>query len=189
MPAFDPARVMEPALLSTIQRYSEGDRRIYIMAHFNHPRELTAEAQQSMLALQKANAMTVNQTPLIRGVNDDPSVLSELFEKLSFIGVPPYYVFQCRPTLGNRTFSVPVERAFQIFDEARNRCTAGLAKTARFAMSHESGKVEVVGLSEEHIYLRYQHSPDPANRARFFRCKRNPEAHWLDDYDVTTDGW
>ena len=82
------------------------------MTHFNHLRELTDYAVESIHLLQKAGGITVNQTPLIRGVNDTPEILSELFRKLSFIGVPPYYVFQCRPTLGNYTYTMPLEKAY-----------------------------------------------------------------------------
>ena len=59
----------------------------------------------------------VHQTPLIKGVNDDPLVLNELLNEMSYLGVTPYYVFQCRPTSGNRTFAVPLERAFEIFGD------------------------------------------------------------------------
>ena len=101
MPAFNPMRITEDAsLLEMISKYSTDDKRIYIMAHFNHPRELTDVAIAGLGLLQRAGAVTVNQTPLIAGINDDPQVLSELFNKLSYIGVPPYYVFQCRPTPG-----------------------------------------------------------------------------------------
>ena len=69
------------------------------------------------------------------------SFSADLFSKLSFIGVPPYYVFLCRPTLGNETYSVPVEWGYEIFEKSRTLCS-GLAKRARLVMSHESGKIE-----------------------------------------------
>jgi lysine 2,3-aminomutase len=188
MPAFSPARILDdPSLLEMIERYSTARGKLYIMAHFNHPRELTAPAVEGLLSLQRAGATTVNQTPLIRGVNDDPAVLAELFNRLSFIGVPPYYVFQCRPTLGNHLYSVPLEESYEIFLRAQGMCS-GLAKRARFVMSHSTGKVEVVGLTPEHVCLRYHQAPDPANAGRFFLLKRNPASHWLDDYEEVARG-
>jgi KamA family protein len=182
MPAFSPARILnDPSLAEMISKHSAADRKIYIMAHFNHPRELTSATIEAMLTLQKAGAITVNQTPLIRGINDRPDTLAELFNRLSFIGVPPYYVFQCRPTLGNKTFSAPVEEAYEIFQRAQGMCS-GLAKRARFVMSHSSGKVEVVGLTSEQIYMRYHQSADAKDAGRFFALDRNREARWLDDY-------
>ncbi|MCK5738560.1 KamA family radical SAM protein, partial [bacterium] len=103
LPAFNPYRILnDPDLLALIHQFSTPEKRIYIMAHFTHPRELTDVAIAALDALRKANAEIVNQCPIIHGVNDSPEVLSELFNKLSYLGVPPYYIFQCRPTLGNK---------------------------------------------------------------------------------------
>ena len=99
MPAFDPYRIInDPSLLEMLGKYSLADRRIFIMTHFNHPRELTEPALLALQMLQKAGAITVNQTPLIRGVNDKAEVIAEFFSKLSYNGVVPYYLFICRPT-------------------------------------------------------------------------------------------
>ena len=151
------------------------------MAHFNHPRELTDYAVECIHLLQQAGGITANQTPLIRGVNDTPDILSDLFRKLSFIGAPPYYVFQCRPTLGNKTYTVPLERAYEIFEQARMRCS-GLGKRARFVMSHSTGKIEVVGKTEQQIFMRYHRAANPEEKAKFMVFDCNPEAYWFDDY-------
>ncbi|HXD34588.1 MAG TPA: KamA family radical SAM protein [Pyrinomonadaceae bacterium] len=182
MPAFNPARIIDDEqLLEMIGRYSMPLKRIYIMGHFNHPRELTKAARKSLQLLFKAGAVVVNQTPLIRGVNSDPVTLSDLFNELSHLGVPSYYVFQCRPTIGNRTYAVPIEEAFAIFVKAQSRCS-GLASSARFVMSHESGKVEVTGLTEQHIFMRYHRAANPQTHGRCLVFNRKPTAHWLDDY-------
>jgi L-lysine 2,3-aminomutase len=152
------------------------------MVHINHPAELTDVAVEGLGLLQKAGAVTVNQTPIIAGVNDDPAVLSELFNKLSYIGVTPYYVFQCRPTQGNRTFSVPVERSYEIFEQAR-ASSSGLAKRARLVMSHSTGKVETVGLTDTHIFFKYIRAHCDSDNSRFLVFERNPNAYWFDDYE------
>ncbi len=183
IPAFNPFRILDdPALLEMFRRYSKNEKKIYVIAHFNHPRELTPQAVRAMNLLQEAGVMTVNQTPLLKGINDDPETLGELFNRLSYIGVPPYYVFQCRPTLGNKMFSVPVEEGFEIFEQARMQ-GSGLAKRARYVMSHATGKIEVVGLTEELIFMRYHRAANPEEKARFLVLRRNPQAHWFDDYE------
>jgi len=185
MPAFSPARILnDPSLLEMIQRYTTNTKKIYIMLHFNHSRELVDASIEGINRLQKAGAITVNQTPLIRGINDDPIVLSKLFDQMSFIGVPSYYVFQCRPTLGNKSYSVPLEEAYEIFLGSLTR-GSGLAKRARFVMSHATGKIEVVGMTGEYIFFRYHQSADPENSSLFMFFKRNPNAHWFDDYEET----
>jgi lysine 2,3-aminomutase len=183
MPAFSPARFLNDAALpKMIERYSTGSKKIYVMAHYNHPRELTPSSVAALNLLQAAGAVTVNQTPIIRGVNDKPEVLLELFNLLSFIGVPPYYVFQCRPTLGNKPYAIPVEEAFDIFTEAQAHCS-GLAKRARFVMSHAVGKIETLGKTDEHILMRYHRAADVSKNGQLLILRRNPAAVWLDDYD------
>ncbi len=182
IPAFNPFRIInDPSLLEMITKYTTLDKKIYIMAHFNHPRELTPKAIEGLDLLMKAGAIIVNQTPMIRGVNDDHKVLAELFSQLSFLGVPPYYVFLCRPTMGNETYSVPVEKGYQIFEHARTLCS-GLGKRARLVMSHETGKVEVVGMTEAQIFFKYIRAVVDENGAKFMAFNKNPEALWLDDY-------
>ena len=182
IPAFNPYRILnDPSLPEMLSKYSLDTKKIYVMAHFNHPKELTEQSIKAMTILQKHGVVTVNQTPILRGVNDNVDTLCELFEKLSYMGVPPYYVFQCRPTQGNEMFSLPVEEAYERFEKAQSMAS-GLAKRARFVMSHHTGKVEVVGLSEEHIFMRYHRTPENSNKNGIMVFSRNPQAFWLDDY-------
>lgn len=180
MPAFNPFRVLEdPELQDVFRTYSKPDKQIYIMAHFDHPRELTPEAREGLAALRACGVTCVNQCPMIRGINDDPDTLAELFRTLSYIGVPQYYVFQGRPTAGNEPYEVPLVRGWQTFNDALTR-ESGLAGRARYSMSHASGKVEVQAVDERHIYLRYHRSKYPENTGRFFVCHRDDHASWLD---------
>ncbi|MBD3391378.1 MAG: KamA family radical SAM protein [Chitinivibrionales bacterium] len=186
IPAFNPHRILEdPSLLDMIRAYSTNRKRIYFMVHFNHPRELTDYAIKAVRLLQEAGAVVTNQTPLLRGVNDDPVVLAELLRTLSFCGIPPYYVFQGRPTEGNHHFAIPVERSWEIFEQARALCS-GLAKRARLVMSHSTGKIEVLGKTDGHVYMRYHRAADPEEKARFMVLESNPDAYWFDDYDQIT---
>ena len=187
MPAFYPMRItQDPSLLEMIKKYSTKDKRIYMMLHFNHPRELTPEAVSSLNMLRSAGALTVNQTPMIRGVNDDPETLAELFRALSFVGVPPYYIFQCRPVVGNEMYAVKVEQAFELFEEAKS-LVSGLAKRARFTMSHETGKIEVVGKRGGYTYFKYHQAVNRDDFNRLIVCESNPNAYWFDDYEPISD--
>jgi KamA family protein len=187
MPAFDPWRILDDEeLQAVLSRHSTPHKRIYVMAHFDHPRELTEPAVEGLDRLLRCGAITVNQCPLIRGVNDDPEVLAELFRKLSFIGCPPYYVFQGRPTAGNLPYQVPLVRAWGIFKEAMRR-GSGLARRARFVMSHATGKVEVLAVDDRYIYTRYHRAKDDELRGRFLIYHRNDAAYWLDDLDPVED--
>jgi lysine 2,3-aminomutase len=181
IPAFNPYRIIDDAdLMPMLSRYSTRQKRIYLMAHFNVAQELTDRAVLAMDLLQKAGVTIVNQTPIVRGINDKPEQLAELIRRLSFIGVPPYYFFQCRPTEGNRPYIMPIVETYMAFVNAKKN-VSGLAKRARLVMSHASGKVEMVGLTEEFMYMRYHRAKDPADEERFMVFHRDDEAYWLDE--------
>ena len=169
-------------LLSAFRSYSTLEQRIYLMAHFDHPRELTDEAVAGIDACIRNGVICVNQCPLVKGVNDNPDVLAELFGKLSYIGCPPYYLFQGRPTAGNEPYEVPIVQGWEIFQKAL-RNGSGLARRARFCMSHESGKIEVLAVDHKHIYLRYHQAKNTGDLGRFFVCHRDDSAYWLDQLE------
>ena len=184
MPAFDPYRVLrDPDLQAAFRKYSTPTQRIYLMAHFDHPRELTDLAIEGIDTCIRNGVICVNQCPLIRGINDDPRVLAEMYAKLSYIGCPPYYLFQGRPTAGNEPYEVPLVQGWSVFQQALTR-GSGLARRARYCMSHETGKVEVLGIDAEHVYLRYHQAKFPGDLGRFFIRRRNDEAYWLDQLEV-----
>ncbi|HUU17566.1 MAG TPA: KamA family radical SAM protein [Sedimentisphaerales bacterium] len=183
IPAFNPYRIIEdPTLLEMIKKYSTKQKKIYVMSHFVHPRELTEVAVKSVNLLQEAGALLANQTPLIRGLNDDPRVMAELLARLSFIGAVPYYIFQCRPATGNKAYTVPIEEGYEILEQAKS-LVSGLAKRARYVMSHATGKIEVLGKTKEFVYLKYHRAADDKDSGRFLIFKSNPNAYWFDDYD------
>jgi len=93
-----------------------------------------------------------------------------------------YYLFQGRPTAGNEPYEIPIVRGWEIFTEAL-RHGSGLARRARFVMSHETGKIEILAVDEKHIYLRYHRAKDPALRGQFMIYNRNDEAYWLDELE------
>ncbi len=181
MPAFNPYRIIsDPELPAMLLRYSTREKRIYLMVHFNHPQELSDTALQGLDMLMKSGVVLTNQSPIIRGLNDDPDVLAELMRKLSFVGIPPYYFFQCRPTEGNEPFELSLTDAYAALEEAKKQ-VSGLAKRARLVMSHESGKIEMVGLTAHHIYLRYHRARNPLDEGHFMMFHRDDDAYWLDD--------
>lgn len=187
MPVFNPYRIIEdPSLPEMIQRYSLPDRKIYIMTHFTHPREMTDTALEGIALLQKAGAILTNQCPLIRGVNDNPEILADLLRHASFAGIVPYYLFQCRPALGNFAYTVPIEEGYRIFEAAKAK-VSGLAKRLRYVMSHSTGKIEILAVTDENAIFKYQRAAHNADSGRVIVCKSNPAACWLDDYEELQD--
>lgn len=185
VPVFLPARITsDPGLLDVLSRHSRGDRRLYIVTHVDHPRELTAEALQAIERLTEAGVVLVNQAVLLRRVNDNPETLRDLFSRLAEVGVAPYYLFQCRPVTGSLHSRVPLARGYAIVEAAKRGCS-GLAKRLRYAMSHYSGKLEIVGVEGEalqrRIYLKYHQARDPRDEGRFFSRPLPADAAWFDE--------
>jgi lysine 2,3-aminomutase len=110
------------SLVAMLRRYHP----LYVNTHFNHPAELTPEARDACERLADAGIPVGNQTVLLRGVNDDPAVLAELFRGLVRSRVRPYYLFQCDLVRGIEHFRTPLARGLEIMERLRGRLS-GLA--------------------------------------------------------------
>lgn len=186
-PAFNPFRIInDPELPAMLSRYSTRRKRIYIITHFDVVQELTDTACLGLEILHRAGVIMANQTPIIRGANDNESALVKLMGKLSYVGVPPYYFFQCRPTAGNRPYAVPIAEAYETI-EAAKRQVSGLAKRARYVMSHALGKIEIVGMSKDYFFLKFHRARYQEDEGRFMIFYRNDQGYWLDDL-IPADG-
>jgi lysine 2,3-aminomutase len=87
---------------------------LWVMTHFNHPRELTAEARAACERLVDAGLPVMNQTVLLRGVNDDAVVLEALFRGLVGSRVRPYYLMQMDPVAGAGHLRTPLGRGVEL---------------------------------------------------------------------------
>jgi|GEM_PF-87774 len=149
-----------------------------------------------------------NQTPMILKVNDSESAMRVLHEECRRMGIKPKYIFQSRDIEGHKAFSLPVETAWKIHNDAMK----GLSDTARsrFSMSTEWGKMEVVSvidkldeetlrfqnlplalqdavkqlLGEGLIIFKFHRSPHSAGaQGDLVIAKRNPDALWISGYE------
>lgn len=123
MPAANPARIT-PALIAIIKRYDTAP--FYLMTQFNHPRELTPQAIAAVGMFVDAGIPAMNQSVLLKGVNDSADTLEELCNKLIFSRIKPYYLFQGDLVEGTSHFRVPLERGLALEKELRKRLS-GLA--------------------------------------------------------------
>ncbi|MBQ6321630.1 MAG: KamA family radical SAM protein, partial [Lachnospiraceae bacterium] len=118
-------------------------------------------------------------------INDDPQVLSELFRKLTACGVVPYYVFQCRPVRGVLNhFQVPLRKGLRIVEDAK-RHQNGQGKCFRYAMSHPTGKIEILGeLDDRQMVFKYHQAKNSENAGRLFVQDVEEEQRWLESVPV-----
>lgn len=99
---------------------------IWVNTHFNHPKELTADAAEACDRLLRAGCPVGNQSVLLRGVNDDVATMKALCEGLVRMRVRPYYCYQAQLLEGTAHFRVPIERGLDLFEALRGR-TSGFA--------------------------------------------------------------
>ncbi|MBI2932619.1 MAG: KamA family radical SAM protein [Planctomycetes bacterium] len=121
IPSVLPQRVTQ-GLCDTLKKHHP----IYLMVHFSHPRELTAESKRACDLLADNGFPMMNQTVLLRGINDDPQVLKELFVGLLRLRVKPYYLFQADQVEGAGHFRTNLAKGLDVMKGLRGH-TSGLA--------------------------------------------------------------
>jgi lysine 2,3-aminomutase len=88
-----------------------------MVVHCNHPKELSDEVCDTLARLVDGGIPVLNQSVLLRGVNDDADLLVELSEALLGLRVQPYYLHHTDPVPGNGDFRVPLQRGLEIHEE------------------------------------------------------------------------
>lgn len=93
----------------------------FFVLHFNHRQEIDDEVLSAITRLRKAGATLLNQTVLLKGINDQEEALVSLFKQLVDIQVLPYYLHQLDPVQGAMHFEVTDEVAVNLISACRSR--------------------------------------------------------------------
>jgi lysine 2,3-aminomutase len=125
VPVVDPLKV-DAALIEALKA---SGKTVYVALHANHPRELTAEARAACARLVDAGIVMVSQSVLLKGVNDDPSVLAELMKAFVETRVKPYYLHHPDLAPGTSHFRLSIEEGQAIVAALRGRIS-GLCQPA-----------------------------------------------------------
>ena len=112
MPVVAPMRVTEK-LTKMIRQYKP----VYLMTHFNHPRELTAESAQAIEMFVDHGIPVMNQMVLLNGVNNHAAIVQALSRRLLFLRAKPYYMFQCDPSIGTDHLRTSIDDSLEIQKE------------------------------------------------------------------------
>lgn len=97
-----------------------------VVIHANHPRELSEAVGQACARLRDQGVVLLNQSVLLRGVNDDATVLAELSRALFAYGVLPYYLHLLDRVQGSAHFEVPEVQATAIHRQLHARLSGYL---------------------------------------------------------------
>jgi len=187
VPAVFPDRILyDKSLLKMLKKYSSNTKKIYVVTHFDHPKEITKKSTNVIHKLIQSNVILNNQAVLLKGVNDNPDTLAELQSKLVKIGINPYYVFQCRPVKRVKNhFQVPLYKGYKVVENAKKRLD-GLSKRFKYVMSHRTGKIEIVGIMGDEIHFKYHQAKNPNKIGIFFTRKLDKNAGWLDELEKSS---
>jgi KamA family protein len=157
-----------------------------IMAHFNHPVELSTEVVKDAIKnIIATGAQIRTQSPIFKHINDDPDVWAEMWRKQVNLNCIPYYMFMARDTGAKDYFELPIVQAYDIFREAYSK-VSGICRTVRGpSMSCTPGKVMISGIAElngEKVFaLRFIQGRNPDWVAMPFFAKYDEEASWMSD--------
>ncbi len=94
---------------------------VAIVLHANHAQELDASVADACARLRATGAQLLNQSVLLKRINDSADSLSALSEQLFAIGVLPYYLHQLDHVQGTLHFEVDDARALELVDALRQR--------------------------------------------------------------------
>jgi lysine 2,3-aminomutase len=122
-------------------------RPLWFLTQFNHPREITTEAAAACQMLLEAGIPVLNQSVLLKGINDDFRTMRDLLYGLERISVKPYYLFHCDPVQGTDHFRVDIWEGMRIMEKLW-KTTSGLCLPRYVAdMPGTKGKVPLQPVS------------------------------------------
>jgi lysine 2,3-aminomutase len=121
VPVVMPQRITDN-LISVLKKYHP----LFLSLHFSHPSEITDECAEACNKLADGGFPLGSQTVLLKGINDNVSVMKELMHKLLKIRVRPYYLYQCDLIPGSAHFRTTVKKGLEIIKGLRG-FTSGYA--------------------------------------------------------------
>ncbi len=116
VPVALPMRITDELLLALRPHHP-----LFVMTHFNHPKELGAESVAALTRLSDAGFPVLNQAVLLRGINDDAATLTDLFRGLVRCRVRPYYLLQMDPVSGMSHLRTPVQTGIDLMEQLQGR--------------------------------------------------------------------
>ena len=139
MPVINPFRVTE-TLAKILRKHAP----IFLMSHFNHPRELTLEAKTALTHLVDNGTPVMNQMVLLNGINNDAGVIQALSRRLLVLRVKPYYMFQCDPSFGTDHLRTSVESSLRLQRELWGHLSGLAMPTLALDIPSGGGKTYLV---------------------------------------------
>jgi len=151
----NPYRFYDEKLLQLFEKYDK----VWLITHFNHPNEITSETKKTVKNILSTGTPVLNQTVLLKGINDSKETIENLMRDLLKVKIKPYYLFQCDPTKGVYHFRTPLEVGLEIMEYLRGRLSGLGIPTFAVDLLGGLGKVPVlpnyiIEKNEDYIVFR-----------------------------------
>ena len=138
-PVVLPQRITED-FVNMLRKYHP----IWLNTHFNHYDEVTLESKQAIDRLADAGIPLGNQSVLLKGINDSVDIMKKLVQRLAYIRVRPYYIYQCDLSLGIEHFRTPVSKGIEIIEGLRGHTSGYCVPTFVIDAPGCGGKIQVM---------------------------------------------
>ena len=138
-PVVLPQRITED-LVNMLKKYHP----VWLNTHFNHPQEMTPDAELAVARLANAGVPLGNQAVLLRGVNDCVHVMKNLMHILVKNRIRPYYIYQCDLSMGLEHFRTPVSKGIEIIEALRGHTSGYAVPTFVVDAPGGGGKIPVM---------------------------------------------
>ena len=102
------------------QIFNNIKQHVTVVTHINHPNELDQDIYQACKKLKKNNINLLNQSVLLKGVNDKHEIITTLSYKLFEFGILPYYLHMLDKISGSEAFEVSEKTSVEIWRECQN---------------------------------------------------------------------
>jgi lysine 2,3-aminomutase len=139
MPVVCPMRATKN-LVSVLRKHKP----VFLMTHFNHPRELTAEAAEGLELFVDHGIPVFNQMVLLNGINNHAAIVQALSRRLLYLRVKPYYMFQCDPSEGTDHLRTSIENSLEIQAQLWGNLSGLAMPNLSLDIPHGGGKVGLV---------------------------------------------
>jgi len=116
---------------------------VVLVIHANHANEIDSTVCRAMKKLKSTGATLLNQSVLLRGINDNADILAQLSEALFGIGVLPYYLHQLDHVQGAAHFQVTDVEAITIINQLRTILPGYLVPTLVREIAGQPSKTPV----------------------------------------------
>ncbi|MBM4204608.1 MAG: EF-P beta-lysylation protein EpmB [Gammaproteobacteria bacterium] len=116
-----PVAIPERITAELLQSFARSSKPVVLVVHCNHPAELDTHTARAFALLRKTGLTLLNQTVLLRGINDAVTTLAHLSEALFEQGVLPYYLHLLDRVRGTGHFEVEEDRGRALISGLRNQ--------------------------------------------------------------------